>query len=242
MMFASGCASVVTRCYSSWRNDFYPALQADVEGIKDKDCPVRYKLGLGIIDAPISLCTDTILLPADTYRYFKYCREPQSYETYVGDGEFRYVNKSSWDWSEPFYVVRFADFPLSTQYHHTYSFTGLSPISDRLNEYELRLVVPPSVHKSEIDSASLELVLFGNGKKIAISKARVRELNCDDFKDFNYQSEEGDGLDKEYTSQVFKIPADPTIKYKLEILYTPPRSLKTESTGHIYLRLGGHGE
>jgi uncharacterized protein YceK len=79
VMMISGCASVGTRAFTPPGHEtFYPGLEGNYEILKDESTGFTEKLFLGVLDFPFSFCLDTILLPFDTYDYYKNKHEEKS--------------------------------------------------------------------------------------------------------------------------------------------------------------------
>ena len=73
VMIVSGCASTVSRAFSDPSEAvFYPGIKGNYEYLTNTDSDFGERAILGVVDIPFSLVLDTVLLPFDTYDYFKY--------------------------------------------------------------------------------------------------------------------------------------------------------------------------
>ncbi len=67
LLLLSSCATITVRTSEhEWEEDVYPATQQDAEWIFDEDIHIVGRV-LMVADWPISIVTDTVLLPYDWF-------------------------------------------------------------------------------------------------------------------------------------------------------------------------------
>ena len=72
----SGCASMLERAFTPPDHvNFYPGIGANYDILTDENEDASIRFFGGVVDFPFSLVLDTILLPWETYDYFKYKHE-----------------------------------------------------------------------------------------------------------------------------------------------------------------------
>ena len=157
-------------------------------------------------------------------------------DVYDGDGKISYRHYGVFSTSAGVCDIDFDSFSLSSEFNHTYTFSGLTPINEHLNEYDVFLQIPSETDGSTIGTARLRMTLSSEGTELWFYESLIKDLWHFRWKD---DDPLGDGWVKNYTKQGFAIPAKESVRYNLEVHYIPPDVLPEGKEGHVWMRIGG---
>ena len=173
----------------------------------------------------------------NSFFFFGGCFSSDENASFEGDGEVSRLDAPAF-FGKGGWRVEFEEILLSKKHSATYSFRGL-PTEKGLKDYVVYLYVPATVGARSVSDAQLEVILYTNGILAASFKGPLEKWVCFSFASNSNDTNNGDGLEKNYYNLDLQIPAVPKNQYTLRVNYSPTANISRDEIGYIYLSLGG---